>query len=98
LEHDMMRTSLALLAAAAALAAAPAAFAQPTPNEERGMFIGDAHTNGVATIVTDQYGTHPEGYPGFSPINHAAADSRAAVPASDRHTRHHRHHRDVEGR
>ncbi len=86
-----MRTSLALLTAAA-LFAAPAAFAQPTENEQLGMFVGDSHTNGVATIVTDRTGTHPEGLPGFSPINHATADS---APTPPRH-RHH-HPRDTDG-
>ena len=90
-----MRRTLAIAAAAAALAAAAPALAQPTPREQVGMYIGDTHTNGVATIVTDETGTHPEGYPGFSPINHTAADPGPLRPADNLWRHHHkRHHQD----
>jgi hypothetical protein len=89
-----MRISLGALAAITALTAAPAAFAQPTPAEQLGMHIGTTTTNGSSTIVTDRNGTHPDGFTGMSPINHAMADS-STPPA--RH-RHHRRFHDAEGR
>jgi hypothetical protein len=88
-----MRKALVFLTAAASLAAVPA-LAQPTPGEQAGMHIGTTVTNGSSTIVTDQYGTHPEGYPGFSPINRGMTERNPPPPR-----RHHYHHfRDVEGR
>jgi hypothetical protein len=89
-----MRTTIAVLAAGAALAAAPAALSQPTPREQVGMHIGTTVTNGSSTIVTDRWGTHPEGYVGFSPINHAMSDTNPPP----REARRHRHPRDVEPR
>jgi hypothetical protein len=80
-----------LPAAAVALLSAAPAMAQsnstlgPTPGEQNSMHTGTTAANGSSTIVTDASGTHPETYPGFSPVNHASGSSGAAI--------HHRHHR-----
>jgi hypothetical protein len=81
-----MLKSMVLAAAIAAIAlpttAQPSA-AIPTPNEQRGMHIGDTTANGSATIVTDRTGTHPDGFTGMAVQNHIAADGGL------RHARHH---------
>ncbi|HEY3949277.1 hypothetical protein [Phenylobacterium sp.] len=63
------------------------AMAQPTPAEQVGMFVGDNNTNGSAVVVTDRNGTHPEGYPGMSILNHAAA-GQGVTPRRHHHHRH----------
>jgi len=80
-----MRISTGALAAIAALTAT-SALAQPTPSEQVGMHIGTTVTNGSSTIVTDRWGTHPEGFVGFSTINHGTTDTNPPPPR-----RHHRH-------
>jgi hypothetical protein len=70
------------------LSAAPA-FAQfsgpgPTPGEQNSIHTGTTASNGSSTIVTDENGTHPEGYPGHAVVNHASGSSDAVA--------HHRHH------
>lgn len=79
-------------AAAFALLAASTATAQstlgPTPNEQNGIHTGTTATNGSAVIVTDQFGTHPEGYPGMA-VRNRASGSSASEPARH-HRRHHR--------
>lgn len=74
-----------LIPAVGAALIAGAALAQPTPLEQRGMHVGDTATNGSSEVVTDRYGTHPEGYVGMATVNHASA---ARVP---HRTHHHRH-------
>jgi hypothetical protein len=61
----------------------------PTPREQVGMHIGDANTNGSATIVNDRNGIHPDGFTGQLPRNRIAASSRS----THSHRHHHRHHR-----
>lgn len=68
---------------AVAMIAAPA-LAQPSPAEQQSMHIGSAATNGSATIITDRYGTHPDGFVGMATVNSTSA---AATP----HRRHHHH-------
>jgi hypothetical protein len=85
----MLKTLLPLAVAVVALSALPAAAQStlgPTPNEQVGIHTGTTAANGSAVIVHDQYGTHPEGYPGFAPRNRASGD-----PVS-MHRRHHRRH------
>jgi hypothetical protein len=79
-------------AAVVALSAAPA-LAQfstpgPTPGEQNSMHTGTTASNGSSTIVTDENGTHPEGYPGHAVVNHASGSSNAVA----QHRRHHRRH------
>ncbi len=79
------------VAAVARLSAGPVlaqSRAGPTPGEQNSMHTGTTASNGSSTIVTDQNGTHPEGYPGFSPVNHASGASAANM----RHRHHHRRH------
>jgi hypothetical protein len=73
-------------AAALAVAALPAAAQSggPTPKEQLGIHTGTQATNGSAVVVTDQQGTHPEGYPGMALRNRASGDNGST---------HHRHHR-----
>jgi hypothetical protein len=83
----MMKTLLPLAVAALALGALPAAAQTsvgPNPNEQVGMHTGTTSANGSAVIVQDQYGVHPEGYPGFAPRNRASGDPGRT------HRRHHR--------
>jgi len=82
-----------LIPAAAAMALALPAVAQtngPTPNEQVGMHVGTTTSNGSAVLVTDQNGTHPEGYPGMAPRNRASGDSGSMRGHHHRHRRHHR--------
>jgi len=81
--------------AALAVAALPAAAQSggPTPKEQVGIHTGTQTTNGSAVVVTDQQGTHPEGYPGMAIRNRASGDPG---PSHHRHHRkHHDDHRDV---
>ena len=71
------------LGAAAVALIGGAALAQPTPAEQRSMHVGDTATNGSSTIVTDRYGTHPDGFVGQSVVNH--------ISSARSHHRHHRH-------
>jgi len=80
--------AVALLSAAPALAQSKVG---PTPGEENSMHTGTTASNGSSTLVTDATGTHPDGYPGFSPVNHASGSSR-----SIEHARRHHHRRHVE--
>ncbi len=82
-------------AAAVVLLSAAPALAQPThgpstlgptPGEQNSMHTGTTASNGSSTIVTDKDGTHPEGYPGLSPVNHTSGLSAAKI----HHRRHHR--------
>ena len=70
-------------AVGAALIAAPA-LAQPSPAEQQSMHIGSPATNGSATIVTDRYGTHPDGFVGMATVNRTSA---AQTPHRRRHHR-----------
>ncbi|HZZ33752.1 MAG TPA: hypothetical protein VFE10_17350 [Phenylobacterium sp.] len=65
----------AVVAAAALPAAAQRPTLGPTPNEQRGMHIGDTTANGSATIVTDRSGTHPDGFTGMAIRNRIAGSS-----------------------
>jgi hypothetical protein len=78
--------ALALLSVAPALAqpAFKSSTVGPTPGEQNSMHTGTTASNGSSTIVTDQNGTHPEGYPGFAVVNSASGSGAA--------TMHHRHH------
>jgi hypothetical protein len=78
-------------AAGLALAAVPAAAQSggPTPKEQVGIHTGTQATNGSAVVVTDNQGTHPEGYPGMAIRNRASGDPGPS------HHRHHRRHRDA---
>jgi hypothetical protein len=86
-----MLKSIALAAAVAAVAlpaAAQPSTGGPTPNEERGMYIGDTTANGSATIVTDRTGTHPDGFTGMAVQNHIAGDGDASHAHRHHHPRH----------
>jgi hypothetical protein len=75
----------AIVAAIALPAAAQPTFTGPTPAEQVGMFIGNAATNGSATVVEDRTGVHPDGFTGQSLVNPISA---ARAPSH----RHHHHH------
>lgn len=84
-------------AAVALLSAAPAmaqTFSGPTPGEQNSMHTGTTASNGSSTLVTDATGAHPDGYPGFSPVNHASGSSAAVA----HHRRHHRRYGESAGR
>jgi hypothetical protein len=83
----MLKTlALAAVLTAAALPAA-AQSGGPTPKEQVGMHTGTTTTNGSAVIVTDQNGTHPEGYPGMAVRNRTTGDN-----GPSHHRRHGKHH------
>jgi hypothetical protein len=89
----MLKTLLSATALSAlAIGVAPASAQSnngPSPREQVGIHTGDTTTNGSAVIVTDRKGTHPEGYPGFAPVNGVAGS--AGAPHHRRHApRHHR--------
>jgi hypothetical protein len=85
----MLRILLPVTAAAAlasGVAAAQPTTTGPTPGEQVGIHTGTTTSNGSAVIVSDQNGTHPEGYPGQAVVNRASADTGTM------HRRHHRRH------
>jgi hypothetical protein len=72
-----------------ALPAAAQSTLGPTPKEQNGIHTGTTTTNGSAVLVTDQNGTHPEGYPGLAPRNRTSGDSQSTTHRHHRHGRHH---------
>src|ERR1700742_4049597 len=82
--------AVVLLSVAPALAQTPfkSSAVGPTPGEQNSMHTGTTASNGSSTIVTDQNGTHPEGYPGMSPVNHASGSSASIAHARHHHRRH----------
>ena len=80
-------------AAAVALLSAGPVLAQsstlgPTPGEQNGMHTGTTAANGSSTIVTDQTGTHPDGFTGMAIRNRASGSSTTTLHQPRHHRRH----------